>query len=344
GPWTWEPIGWVDSLANPPVALQIAAAAVVGTFVVATAKRRVNAYRAWLLAGAYLALEFVVLLITRVQVTGVAAVGAEYRYYTDFALVAALAAGFAMLRTQRSVVAGGNGDPVLGRIRRLTDSPLTGTVQAPVIAVLVVGLLASSAAYSAYTFGERWTDNKARPYIANARNAIAKTGPGTVVYDGPVPSEVVWRLLWPANLPSKLLGPVGLDAKPLTEGVATRRLLEFSQQGNLQDAQVSGPYSRPGASFECGWRITAGTTTIPLESKLFFWDWVAQFDLVVPEDTTVTVSAGRTRTEVPLTAGQRRLYVGVTGEVGSVAVRRPAGGRDVCVKSVVVGLPQPAAW
>jgi len=352
GPWTWEPIGWVDSLANPPVLAQVLAAVVVGVFVVATIKRRVNAYRAWLLAGAYLLLVFVVLLITRVQVTGVAAVGAEYRYYTDFALVAALTAGLATLRTRPEVVAGGNGQPVLGRIRPLTETPLETGVPAPFVAGLVVAALAASSAYSAYTFGERWRDNQAKPYLANARQAIGKVGLGAVIYDGPVPSEVVWRLLWPANLPTHLLGPLGLNAKPMAEGVATRRLLEFSQQGRLQDSRVSGPYSTPGQSFECGWRVPAEPTRIPLESKLFFWNWVAQFDLVVRNDTMLTIRAGKTRAQVPVKAGQRRLYLGVSGEIDSLVVERaaggpaggPAGGADVCVKSVVVGLPQPAAW
>jgi len=339
GPWTWEPIGWVDSLAAPHAALQLVAAGLVVAFVAGTTKRRVNAYRAWLLAGLYLLLEFVVLLITRVQVTGVAAIGAEYRYFTDFALVAALAVGLSTLRTRPEL-----GRPVLGRIRPLTSSALAGTLHVPTAAAFAIGLLAASAAYSAYTFGERWTANEGRAYLANARQATGQLGPDAVIYDGPVPSEVVWRLLWPANLPTNLLGPVGLEAAPLDTGMSTRRLFELSKEGRLQDSQVSGPVSRPGPAPGCGWSVGTGPTRIPLDSAVFAWNWVVQLDLVTPTATTLTVRAGETSAEVAIAAGQRRLYVAVAGAVDAVTVSREAGGQDVCVKSLVVGLPQPAAW
>ena len=341
GPWRWEPTGWVDSFAAPPAGLQLLAAVVVAAVVVGTARRRVNAYRAWLLAGLYLLALYVTLLLTRVQVTTVA-LGAEYRYFTDFALVAALALGLATIRTRPDFVAGGK--PVLGPIRPLTNVPGLDAEAVPVAAAMAVGLLATSATYSAYTFGERWTANPGRPYFANARTAIAQLGPDDVVYDGSVPSEVVWRLLWPANIPSRLFRPIGLRATPMGEGVGTRRLLEFSQQGTLQDSRVSGPVSRPGKSTGCGYSVGTEPTRIPLTGDAFYWNWVVQFDLVARTDTTLSVQAGRTTAEVPLAAGQRSLYVGVVGEVDAVTVSRQSDGPDVCVRSLIVGLPQPPAW
>jgi hypothetical protein len=343
GPWQWEPTGWVDSFAAPPAGLQLLAAAIVAVIVVGTARRRVNAYRAWLLAGLYLLMLYVTLLLTRVQVTSVA-LGAEYRYFTDFAFVAALALGLATIRTRPDFVAGSN-KPVLGRIRPLTTGgPVLDAEAVPVAAAMAVGLIATSAAYSAYTFGERWTANPGRPYFANARTAIGQLGPDAVVYDGGVPSEVVWRLLWPANVPSRLLDPVGLRATPMGEGVGTRRLLEFSQQGTLQDSRVNGPVSRPGRSPGCGYSVGTEPTRIPLTGDAFYWNWVVQFDLVAPTATTLTVQAGKTTADVPVAAGQRSLYVGVVGEVDEVTLSRQPGGHDVCVRSLLVGLPQPPAW
>ena len=343
GPWQWEATGWVDSFAAPPAGLQLLAAAVVAAVVVGTSRRRVNAYRAWLLAALYLLMLYVTLLLTRVQVTSVA-LGAEYRYFTDFAFVAALALGLATIRTRPEFVAGSN-QPVLGRVRPLTTTgPVLDAEAVPVAAAMAVGLIATSAAYSAYTFGERWTANPGRTYFANARTAIGQLGPDAVVYDGGVPSEVVWRLLWPANLPTRLLEPVGLRATAMGEGVATRRLLEFGQDGSLQDSRVSGPGSRPGRAVGCGYSIGTAPTRIPLTGNAFYWNWVVQFDLVAPTAGTLTVRAGRTTAEVPVAAGQRSLYVGVVGEVDAVTVQREPGGRDVCVRSLTVGLPQPPVW
>ncbi len=343
GPWQWEPTGWVDSFAAPPAGLQLLAAVVVAAIVIGTSRRRVNAYRAWLMAGLYLLMLYVTLLLTRVQVTSIA-LGAEYRYFTDFAFVAALALGLATIRTRPELVAGSN-EPVLGRVRPLTTSgPVLDAEAVPVAAAMAVGLIATSATYSAYTFGERWTANPGKPYFANARTAIGQLGPDAVVYDGSVPSEVVWRLLWPANVPSRLLRPIGLRATPMGEGVGTRRLLEFSQQGTLQDSRVNGPVSRPGTSAGCGYSVGTEPVRIPLTGDAFYWNWVVQFDLVARTPTTLTVQAGRTTAEVPLAAGQRSLYVGVVGEVDAVTVSRQSDGPDVCVRSLTVGLPQPPAW
>jgi hypothetical protein len=343
GPWQWEPTGWVDSFAAPPAGLQLLAAVVVAAIVIGTSRRRVNAYRAWLMAGLYLLMLYVTLLLTRVQVTSIA-LGAEYRYFTDFAFVAALALGLATIRTRPELVAGSN-EPVLGRVRPLTTSgPVLDAEAVPVAAAMAVGLIAASATYSAYTFGERWTANPGKPYFANARTAIGQLGPDAVVYDGSVPSEVVWRLLWPANVPSRLLRPIGLRATPMGEGVGTRRLLEFSQQGTLQDSRVNGPVSRPGTSAGCGYSVGTEPVRIPLTGDAFYWNWVVQFDLVARTPTTLTVQAGRTTAEVPLAAGQRSVYVGVVGEVDAVTVSRQSDGPDVCVRSLTVGLPQPPAW
>lgn len=343
GPWKWEPTGWVDAYAAPPGILQLVAAVVVGGIVIGTSRRRVNAYRAWLLAGLYLLMLYVTVLVTRVPVTSIA-IGGEYRYFTDFAFVAALALGLATVRTRPEFVAPSN-KPVLGAIRPLTTGGTVLDAEAvPVAAATAVVLVAGSAAYSASTFGDRWAANPGKPYFANVRSAMPELGPDDVVYDGIVPSEVVWRLLWPANVPSRLLQPVGLRAKPMTEGVGTRRLLEFSQQGELQDARVSGPVSRPGQASACGYRIADDPVRIPLTGNAFYWNWIVQFDLSTPNATTLTVKAGRTTAEVPVVAGQRTLYVGVVGEVDEVTVSRASGAGDVCVHSLTVGLPQPAAW
>src|SRR4029453_17162296 len=179
--------------AAPPAGLRLLSAAIVAVIVVGTARRRVNAYRAWLLAGLYLLMLYVTLLLTRVQVTSVA-LGAEYRYFTDFAFVAALALGLPTIRTLPDFVAGSN-KPVLGRVRPLTTGgPVLDAEAVPVAAAMAVGLIATSAAYSAYTFSERWTANPGRPYFANARTAIGQLGPDAVVYDGGGPSEGVWAL------------------------------------------------------------------------------------------------------------------------------------------------------
>ena len=252
-----------------------------------TTKRRVNAYRAWLLAGLYLLLEFVVLL-TRVQVTGVAAIGAEYRYFTDFALVAALAVGLRRCAPGRSWPAAGRSAahqlgarghpaPDRGGVRDRTAGRLRG----------VLG-----------TFGERWTATRARvPGQRAAGDRPARAGRG----DLQRPGAVLWSggcsAGEPADEPAR---PGRAGGPPLETGMSTRRLFELSKEGRLQDCR-SAARCRGRAAPGCGWSVGTGPTgsrSTPRSSP----GTAVQLDLVTPTATTLTVRAGDTSAEVPVAA------------------------------------------
>jgi hypothetical protein len=344
GPWTWKPIGWVDSLADPNPVGQLLAVVVVGAVIATTVRRRNGAYRAWVLAVGYLTLEFGVLLATRVQNTGVEAVGAEYRYFTDFALVAALALGLATTPVRHAGADAEPGLPVLQQPRTLLPASVLPALHMPTLAVVTVGALALSATYSAVGFAERWTANPARDYVDTARSHLDDLPRKTVLYNGPVPSPVVDRLLWPANLPTRLLGPIGLDVTTLEPGMSTPQLIQFGADGSLEGSEVSGFHSEPGSDEDCGWSVRDEAVEIPLEERAFGWNWIVQLDLATPTATTLTTSAGYTTVEVPLDAGQSLAYVSIDGEVDEVTVSTAEADDRVCVRSLVVGLPQPAAW
>lgn len=344
GPWTWEPLGVVDSLAAPHPIAQIVAAVVVVVVVVESVRQHRGAGRAWVLAAGFLAVELLLLLVTRVQVVGVDAVAAEYRYFTDLALVVAIALGLAFiplrLRPRR-------GQEVrLERrlhVRTLSDRLPEGVSVAGVLAVVTALLLVSSAA-SATTYRERWADNPGRSYFANARSYLPATQPDTVIYDGVVPTVVVWQLLWPANLPSTLLTPLGLEFTPLREGVSTHRLMSFSAEGHLLEAVVSGPMADPGAAPACGWEVHGGPTEIPMGGDLFSWDWVVHLRYDASSPGRMRVQAGDTDVSVPVRPGEHELYLGVTGEVPTVTLTSQTPRMRVCTDDVVVGLPQPVEW
>jgi hypothetical protein len=344
GPWTWEPLGVVDSLAAPHPLAQVVAAAAVTVVVAESVRQHRGAGRAWALALGFLAVELVLLLVTRVQVVGVDAVAAEYRYFTDLATVVAIALGLAFiplrLRPRRGDAFRLEPRP---HVRTLVDRLPEGTSVAGVLAAAAALLLVSSAA-SATTYRERWAANPGRSYFANARSYMPQTTPDTVIYDGVVPTVVVWQLLWPANLPSTLFTPLGLEFTPLAEGVSTDRLMSFSADGHLQEAVVSGPAADPGAEPGCGWKVENGPTDIPMGGDLFSWEWVIHVRYDATSPGRMRVQAGGTDVSVPVRRGEHQLYLGVTGEVPIVTLTSQTPRMRVCTDDVVVGLPQPVEW
>lgn len=342
GPWRWEPIGWVDSLADPHPLAQTLAFALVVTVVGATIWRRRGAARAWGLAAGYLGVGVGLLLFTRVQDTGVVAVGAEYRYLTDAGLVVALALGLATLPVVASVR---EGTPTILRRRdRSTGSTFRLPIdRRPLAMAAVVGLVASSG-YSLATYRERWADNPARSYFANARADLDRAGPGLVLYDGPVPSGVVWRLLWPATLPSRLLPPTGAEFAVLRTGQSTPELHDLDADGRLRPSAVSGIAAVAGPTPGCGWRVDFGGVTVPLDSEAFAWDWIVQLRYTASAAGDLELAAGDTEAEVPITEGDGTVYVAVTGAVSSVRMATTGPSVELCTDDLTVGLPQPAEW
>jgi hypothetical protein len=342
GPWTWEPIGWVDSLADPHPIAQVLAGLVVGGGIALTVWLRHGAVRAWGLAAVMIGGELALLLFTRVQDTGVVKIGAEYRYLTDLGLVIALAAGLATLSVRAPVR---EGSPVVlrprdGAAERLDRLPVD---RRTVAAAAVLGLVASST-YTLTTYRERWADNPARTYFANARADLEEVEPGIALFDGAVPTAVVWRQLWPATIPSRLLPPTGAEFDAFRPGQTTAQLYDLGGDGHLRRSTVTGYAAVPGPLPECGYRIGADAVAVPLYFEAFYWDWVVELHYSARSSGTILLTAGDSVVEVPITEGDGTAFAYVTGAVSSLGLATTDPTNVVCADDITVGLPQPMEW
>lgn len=340
GPWTWEPLGVVDSLADPhplaQVMVLVAAAAIVAYSLLLSR----GAWRAWTLLGLSVLTEIGLLLATRVQVVGAEPVAAEYRYFTDLGIVVALTVGFAFLRNTAP-----SAHPVPDV---LAAPPLRGprgwraaSVHQPTLAVLALVAVVVGSAFSAATYRDRWAANPGDPYFAAALPGLRELPDAAVLYDGPVPDRVIWRLLWPATLPSRLVAPTTIDVDTLDEGESTADLVDIGYEGEVRPSEVSGIPVADGPT-GCGWRVEASTVRIPLTSDAFNWNWVVELTYDTDADTVVELEAGSTTVDVPLAADDNRVFVAVTGELDQLAVT--GTGTEVCITGATVGLPQPVEW
>ncbi|GAA3534746.1 hypothetical protein GCM10022234_34470 [Aeromicrobium panaciterrae] len=344
GPWRWSDTGVVDSSANPHPLMQLLAFVVVGVVVVLSViVGRSTAIRAWILCAFYLLVLTTLLTLTRGGVIGGMVIGSEYRYLTDFCLIAALCGALAFLPAQFAPWWRTQNDDTHLPIPRT----ISGLEVSPFAALLVVILMAGSV-WSAHLFADRWTNSPTRTYVANATRTMQDLKPGDKLYDGAVPTAVVWKLLPPANVPSNILGPLGLDAPTLAPGETTSRLREFSAVGELEPVHIEGVSPKVFDSPDCLATIAGKARTLPLAATMFEWPWIMQIDYVAPHSGTLTIRAGTTTTTGVIggPTGKnhdlRTIYASLSGPYASVTLTAP--GNDFCIKRLSIGNPQPSGW
>lgn len=338
GPWRWDPWGIADGLADPPVMLRVASLVVLAIVIVVAARARPVSLRGWFLVLLWTTLNAALIWATRVATVGVDPVAAEYRYFTDVAIVGALAVAVSVapVRGVARVDPEPRRDPATGL--RL----VAGQTPAVLGALLVVALVASSIV-SAIGFRERWSANTGRAYFEHAEATLAKAPRNPVVYNGTVPDAVVWRLLWPATLPTRLLAPRGADLRVLGKDVqSTTVLWDFGPDGAIRRSQVKGLALRLDGIRDCT-RVGASPVTIPLEGKAVAWDWVLQLTVAADTDGQLTVTTPSGPVTAQFTSADTTVYVQLKGEYESITLSA-TDGAGLCVRSGTVGLPQPLIW
>jgi hypothetical protein len=215
------------------------------------------------------------------------------------------------------------------------------------VAVAVVALIVSSTV-SARLFADRWTANPARTYATNAERTMKNLEPRDRLYNGVVPTRVVWKLLYPANLPTSMLGPLGLKARPLEEGETTSYLKEFGEDGVLNASHVNGVGTSLFDTVDCLTDVGSTPRELPLTSTIFEWPWILQIDYVAEKPGTLDIVAGSTRSTAVIGVGKKgpgglqTVYAAVGGGYDSMTLTAPEN--SFCIKTLAIGSPQPNEW
>ncbi|MEO6473194.1 MAG: hypothetical protein ABIR57_14435, partial [Aeromicrobium sp.] len=339
GPWRWRPIGSVDSAANPTGLAQSFALLLMLAVMAFAVVRSRRAWRAWSLAFSYFVVLTVLVATTRAKVVDPTAVGSEFRYVTDFAIVATLAIGLAFLPISLST-----------RYARDEDAfddpeglkPWFAEMHWPTVGVFVVVAMFVSSCVSTKSFSDRWSQNPARTFVTNARLDLPTLRAGDKIYDGVVPTAVIWNLLYPANLPTHLLGPIGLKATGLELGQSTTLLRQFGANGVVEDAHIDGLQPALEVGRMCIATATDTPVDVRLAGKAFSWKWVVQIDYAAESGGDLTVDTGTVSVTARVSAGSHRLFVAVESEVETVSLVAPDN--SICISRLAVGLPQPSNW
>jgi hypothetical protein len=294
-----------------------------------------QAWRAWAMLGAYVALCIALVVAGRLGILG-AAIGLDTRYLADSVPVLALALALAF-----SAPIDRRGDP--GWDRRQLVVNVAGRDAVPLRArserALRWGALAVVAAYaiSAMVTGTKVANQAAtysvRPWFATVRTAIARH-PAASVYDGWLPAAALPAILDPgATRLSRALGPIARDVR---WDAPSGAMLAFDPDGHLVPAVVRPvTAAEPGPVPSCGYLVSRAPVTIAFPRRLGPLTWGVLLRYFTDERATGWVAVGAVRQDVKFDAGVHALTLVTRGPLA--AVRVWGGGARVCVARVQAG-------
>jgi hypothetical protein len=201
------------------------------------------------------------------------------------------------------------------------------------VSLLTVAFVAV-AALSTVSHSRAWEGDTTSDYLETALASLAAAGPAPLL-DQPVPGDVLWAQIAPANRLSRVFGPAE-ERPPIEAWTSELRMLD--ETGRLRPAAVvPGPRVLDGPVPDCGWAVGGTGTTVGLEGPLPDGEWTAELHYVAAAGGSVSVALGAGEpVRAPVTAGTATLYVRLSGDGPALQVTA-APGVGLCVSRGVVG-------
>jgi hypothetical protein len=334
GPWRWWSTGSYATAARMPV-LTVVSWLAVAAAVLASIWFRKRAWRAWLIAIAWLAIADVVpVLAGWVGAVVTPPDTADLGYLADAVPVLVVCAALAFWPVQGEESPYRNRPPVLA--------------SRSVITVNAVGLIAVSSLWSAQAFEKATTAVPARSYIATARLALRDVPAEAEIVSEPVPSALMSRAFFgAASNTAAVLGPLAPRSARVrwttSPGGTVNRLMIFDSQGRLWPAAVNGVSTFVPAGPGSCWRLGTGTTSIPLQSAVQGRPSLAEFGYSGPA-TTLALRLSGAWHSVSLPAGRHDALIQLPGAGSSVAIRNLSLAQPGCLTYLTVGTVQPSPY
>lgn len=337
GPWRWERWHPGPPMADPGAAA-VAAGALVCVAVLAWSlltRRRTGPI--WAAAAVYPLVSALLVAVGRGGPDTATEIVQTLRYHSDMAVVLAAALALAWAAPRRSPARQRSTPTRRHGSRAQQNGPRAARWEPAAVAGLVV-VLASSSSLSTATYRDTWAEQPSRDYLEPLVTALReRTAP---MLDAEVPPEVLLPLTAPDNRLSAVLA--GVDGIPPI-GAWTADPVTIDAQGALHPAAVvPGRTIGQGPEPDCGYRVTAGGTRIPLDGPLLGRDWVLQLNLLADADGTVAVRLDEgEEVRVPVPQGLGTVFVRVEGSGEGVTLEPGDRVSELCVGSGPVGVLVP---
>ncbi|MEJ7633455.1 hypothetical protein [Aeromicrobium sp.] len=325
GPWRWMSIGGESGprqLADPPQAAVIGCLLILGGVVVALMMRHRGVLTPLWFVVPYVAFTVGLLAYGRAGVYG-RVTSAEVRYWSDFMPFLTLAVGLALM-------------PVRGLpdvLRERSASPFAARTSTTIAGVYLTAFVLGSIV-STVTYVQPWhKDYEARRYLTTARQGLEAGSAPVELADQPVPGTVVPALIFPYNLPSRVLSPIRQTFT--TPDIATDLAILDETGAVVPGVATPDIAVSPRELARC---LVGGGGTQQIELGSATFDFPFWLSMTYRSDTSddIGVTVGTTRYEGRVESGSHILSLRTTGSIDRVTLDLPAGAR-VCVEALHVG-------
>ncbi|MFT4087123.1 MAG: hypothetical protein QM658_08185 [Gordonia sp. (in: high G+C Gram-positive bacteria)] len=207
---------------------------------------------------------------------------------------------------------------------------LRGLALVGAAAVLVSALVSTSA------FTTSWHDDPTGSYLATARDALSGH-PDLVMFDQPVPLEVLLPVAYPYNQISNVFGRVPDRPK---FGTVTDELVVLDPQGHLVPGAVTPVREVAESGGSCGRPRLDEPTRLRLSGPLIQWQWTVSLSYCADMDGEIAVRlAGGDEVRVPVRSGLHPVYFQVSGGGDALDVRPVTPGLKLHTGEGRVGQP-----
>jgi hypothetical protein len=347
GPWKWylPPDGAV-AWSSPPAALVWLAGVAVLAIIVISSLTRARTWRSWAILAVWVLLaDIAPVLLGRVSsFYGLASsLALDTRYVADAPAVAAICVALAFWPVVRPTREDQEQLSREGR-REYFAGPGWRLAGTGFIAVLVIGSIVSVHNYQRAT---RYSDAFGKLYWADATASLARTPPGSVIFDQVVPAYV---MLGPTfygqdSYESAVFGPyvskVARNVRWTQHPSGTiKHLLIFGSFGTVRQAVVQGAGSgTPPGGGHC-WPERRGRIVVQLTSQPSPFAGLLRIGYlagVAANGESVTVSYAGEQEQFTVLKGLNAVYLPVTVKGSSRSVTLTLAGTGVCVGDAEVG-------
>jgi hypothetical protein len=338
------------SLPHPNDLMILASVAVCGLVLREIHLRRTGSLRAWFLPGFFLLCDVLLVLAGRVSFVGLL-ISLDPRYQGELPAITAIALACATMRIVGSVegpelrpdpeptgddVGAKDGDADEAEkpgSRRLLDHPQR--IAALTVAVALLSLVSS------YQYAHRWMDHlDGKHYYEHVVADLDAAEEPVPLIDHPVPGYILWPLVHPSNLLSRVLVPYADETA--YHRIATDDLHMIDSKGNIEPVVVTSVRrNEPGPREGCGYPLRTKAISVPLNGPVAFGGWWVRMGYISSGRSPVVIKAGAASYSTVLLPGVHAIYFAGGPTFDSIEISGLVPGVTMCTDDVTVGRPRP---
>jgi hypothetical protein len=282
---------------------------------------RTRALVAWGLLVGYLACEVALVAAFRLDFIG-PIIGEDVRYIADAVPVAVLCAALAFLPP----------------ITSANPSPQPEVTRSTVATLGFGTVLTVAALVTIATVTPQLGPDAGREYVRTASKAL-RAEPDTVLYDAPVPEDLMIPAFGRDAWTSTVVVPLGLDVafdKP------TGDLRMLDETGAPRDVVLKDTFAAPpGPVPNCGYQANQFNADIAFGAEPPAGRQVVRLGYFTNRTAAGTVTVGNQRVRVIFQSGLHYLYLTVPRPSQVLSIDLAPNDTTLCVTDAVIGTPRP---